>query len=75
VVLLLASLPGMLIYAQRGEMDGRAATWLSLGGVIGALIGAYYAVRLPEPLLAALFGVALTLLGLGMFQRSEPVAE
>ena len=75
VVLLLAALPGMLIYARRGELEPRATVWLSVGGVFGALSGAFWATQLRSDFaLLAVFGLALTVAGLAMLWRRDPPA-
>lgn len=71
VVLILASLPGMLIHARRGEVEPQSATWLSVGAVFGGLTGAFYAVRLPDHALVFVFGLALAILGVSMLWRKE----
>ena len=48
VVLLLAALPGILIYARRGDLEPQATVWLSVGGVFGALAGAFWANQIPS---------------------------
>lgn len=70
VVLLLAALPGMLIYARRGDLEPQATVWLSVGGVFGALMGAFWASQIRSELaLLTIFGVILTLIGLTMLWR------
>lgn len=64
--LLLVSLPGLLIYNRSGEVDRGSTAWMSLGGVFGGLVGAYYAFRLTH-FLVTLFGISLALIGLGRF--------
>jgi hypothetical protein len=71
-VLLLASLPGTLIRAARADLEPQAATWVSVGAVFGALVGAYYAAAvLPSAVLVLFYGVALVLIGLMMLPRDE----
>ena len=72
VVLVLAGLPPLLAHARRGDLEPQSATWLSAGAVFGALTGALLAVtRVSDPLLIALFGLLLTILGLMMLWRKE----
>ena len=67
VVLALASLPGMLIHARRGDVEPQAATWLSVGAVFGGLSGALWAVTaLTDRSSVILFGVVLLVSGLMM---------
>jgi uncharacterized membrane protein YfcA len=76
LVLLLASLPGMLIHARQGEVDPRAGTWISAGAVLGTLIGAYYgAVRVPSAMTLLVYGVVMIAVGLGMLWRRDTVEE
>ena len=72
IVLALASLPGMLIHARRGDVEPQAATWLSGGAVFGGLTGALWAVYLPDHILIFLFGLMLTILGIMMLWRPAP---
>ena len=71
VVLALASLPSMLIHAQRGDVEPQGATWLSAGAVFGALSGALWAVSLPDRVLLVLFGLVTALLGVLRLWRRE----
>ncbi|MBV9850158.1 MAG: sulfite exporter TauE/SafE family protein [Armatimonadetes bacterium] len=73
IVLLLAALPGMLIYARRGDLEPQATVWLSVGGVFGSLFGAMAAhVYFPnDDTLLALFGLALILIGVAMLWRRD----
>jgi uncharacterized membrane protein YfcA len=78
LVLTLVSLPSVLIHGRRHDLEPQSATWMSVGGVFGALLGAYCAVRvLPAPLLVLVYGIVLTLIGLTLLWRrpiemSEP---
>ena len=73
VVLAVASLPGVLAYARRGDWEPQAATWLSAGAVLGALTGALIAVtNLTDAALLLVFGLVLTALGVQMLWRREP---
>ncbi len=71
IVLTLASLPGMLIHALRGDVEPQSATWLSAGAVFGGLSGALWAVHLPDRVLVFVFGLMLTILGIMMLWRKE----
>ncbi len=77
VVLALASLPGMLLRAQRGEVEAQGATWLSGGAVLGGLAGALFAVgrAMTEAHTLLVFGAVLTLIGLFMLWRPAPPPE
>ena len=75
VVLALASLPGVLAHARRGDIEPQSATWLSAGAVLGALIGALIAVtNLLDHTLVVLFGLLLTVLGMQIFLRRDAAA-
>lgn len=70
LVLALASLPSVLIHFSRRDLEPQSATWMSVGGVFGALLGAFCAVRvLPAALLVLIYGVVLTLTGLTLLWR------
>jgi len=73
VTLLLASLPGALVHGARREAEPQAGTWMSLGAVIGGLVGAYFAVSgaLTAPQLVFVYGALLSLLGLSLLRRGE----
>lgn len=72
VVLALASLPGMLIHARRGDVEPQAATWLSAGAVFGGLAGALWAVMtLTDRNAVILFGLLLLILGLMVLWRRD----
>ncbi len=76
VVLAVAGLPPVLVYARRGNIEPQAATWLSAGAVLGALTGALVAVQsLSGHALILLLGLLLTVLGLMMLWRKEIVLE
>jgi uncharacterized membrane protein YfcA len=74
VVLMLAALPGLAIYASRRDVEVQSASWMSFGALIGGLIGAYYAVHMRPVLLVAIFGIALIVLGFSIFFRKPPAA-
>jgi uncharacterized membrane protein YfcA len=57
---------GAWTYFQQGYVDVRAAIFICLGFVFGGLIGAKFAVDLPEQLLRQAFGTAMILLGIKM---------
>lgn len=60
---------GAWTYFQQGYVDIRAAILICLGFVFGGLIGASFAVELPEQFLRRLFGTSLVLVGLKMLIR------
>jgi hypothetical protein len=53
------SIVGALTHDRAGNVDRRAAAWVSLGGLFGALAGALVAVQLPRGFLVRLFGALL----------------
>ena len=72
VVLAVASLPGVLAYARRGDWEAQSATWLSAGAVLGALTGALLAVtKLTDNALLIIFGLVLIVLGTQMLLRQN----
>ena len=72
VVLALASLPGMLIHARRGDVEAQAGTWLSAGAVFGGLAGARWAVTtLSDQGTITLFGLMLMTLGVMLLWRRD----
>ena len=76
LVLVLASLPGVLLLLRRRQIEPQSATWLSFGGLLGGLAGALWAVSLPNPDLIVLFGLLLALLGiLRLWKREEVITD
>ena len=75
LVLLFASLPGMLIHAQNGDMHPQTITWVSVGAVFGALVGAFYGASVLKPVVLLLvYGLALVCVGLAMlWRRDRPI--
>lgn len=60
---------GAWTYFEQGYIDVRAASFICLGFVFGGLIGAKFAVDLPEQFLRRAFGTSMILLGLKMVIR------
>lgn len=60
---------GAWTYFQQGYVDTRAATLICLGFVFGGLVGAKFAIDLPESLLRKVFGTSLILIGIRMISR------
>lgn len=75
LVLVLASLPGVLLLLSRRQIEPQSATWLSFGGFLGGLVGALWAVSLPNTFLVVLFGLLLAVLGILRLWRREEVVE
>ena len=59
---------GAWTYFQQGYVDIRVALLICLGFVFGGLIGAKFAIDIPEELLRRVFGVAIILVGLKMLK-------
>lgn len=57
---------GAWTYFQKGYVDVRVAALICLGFVIGGLIGARFAVDLPEVFLRRLFGSAMLIVAIRM---------
>ena len=57
---------GAWAYYQRGFVDLRVALLICLGFVLGGLIGAKFAVRIPELLLRRLFGFGMLMISIKM---------
>ncbi|MEM1239576.1 MAG: sulfite exporter TauE/SafE family protein [Cyanobacteria bacterium P01_H01_bin.26] len=60
---------GAWTYFQQGHVDVKAATLICLGFVFGGLVGARFAVDLPELLLRRIFAVSLIVVGVRMLSR------
>jgi len=59
---------GAWTYFQQGYGDIRVALLICLGFVFGGLIGAKFAIDIPEEWLRRVFGVAIILVGLKMLK-------
>lgn len=57
---------GAWTYFQKGYVDVGVAALICLGFVFGGLIGAQFAVGIPEQFLRRVFGTAMVLLGIRM---------
>jgi uncharacterized protein len=53
-------------YYQKGHVDFKVAGFLCVGFVIGGLIGAKFAVNMPEQLLRKIFGIFFLVISLRM---------
>ncbi len=60
---------GAWTYFQQGYVDTRAAALICLGFVLGGLVGARFAVDLPEALLRRIFGISLIIIGIRAVSR------
>jgi hypothetical protein len=54
------------VYYKRGFVDLKMAAFVCLGFFIGGLLGAKFAVEIPEPILKRMFGIMLLLVSLKM---------
>lgn len=74
---LLAILPtaavGAMTHHRHGNVDIRAAGWIAVAGVPGALIGAALALWLPVRVLAGLFGLFLIFAAIRTWPRRKPL--
>lgn len=71
-VIIPVSVAGSLVHAAHGNVRWEAAFWLALGGVIGGLVGANFAMGTHSLVLKGLFGVLMLLTGALMaFRKSE----
>jgi uncharacterized membrane protein YfcA len=72
---LIAMLPtaaiGALTHHRNGNVDVRAASWMSVAGVPAAIIGSALALWLPARTLGALFGIFLVIAATRMWPRRE----
>jgi uncharacterized membrane protein YfcA len=57
-----------------GNISLSTAGWLSLGGVVGAVLGAFAALVAPDQALRLLFGCYLGFTGVQMLRRREVAA-
>jgi len=62
-LLLPVGLPGVLIYSHAGQFDLRSAIYVALGLVVGALLGALFAIRMPSKIVDRFYGVFLFIVG------------
>ncbi|HEV3472536.1 MAG TPA: sulfite exporter TauE/SafE family protein [Actinomycetota bacterium] len=63
LVIVPTAIAGVIAHAKRGFVDFRAAGWLAVGGVIGAIIGALIALASAGSTLQIYFAVFLVLMG------------
>ena len=59
---------GAWTYFQQGYVDIKVALLICLGFVFGGLVGAKFAIDIPEEFLRRVFGVAIILVGLKMLK-------
>lgn len=59
VAILPTAAVGAFTHSRRGNVDMRTAAWIGVAGIPTALIGAFFALALPQSALALLFGFLL----------------
>jgi hypothetical protein len=78
LVIIPAALTGSYTHYRNGHVVLREAMILAIGGIIGAAVGALFALSIPEELLQRMFAGLLLVLGLRMllprdlFTRGRP---
>lgn len=78
VVIVPTALAGVIAHSRSGFVDFRAAGFLAIGGVVGAIIGARVALASAGGTLQIYFAVFLVLMGArlirdGLRRRAEPL--
>jgi uncharacterized protein len=66
VIVIPSSIMGCIIYAAHGNIDYGVASYLVVGSMVGAYLGAKLMCRIPEQHLRRLFSCMLLLIGLKM---------
>ncbi len=64
---------GGVLSLRRGSLDVRAATFFSLSGILGALVGARFTHLVSAAVLLALFGTLMVAVGLRMLLSRQEV--
>ena len=81
LVIIPAALTGSYTHYRNGHVVLREAMILAIGGIIGAAVGALFALSIPEDLLQRMFAGLLLVVGLRMllprdlFRRGRPSAR
>jgi len=68
LVIIPTAISGSITHFRMGNIRLATAAWLSAGGVVGAVAGAYLALASPDAILRLLFGCYLAFTGLRMLQ-------
>ena len=71
-VVIAIALAGSLKHYSLGNVDIPTVLMVSVGGVIGSLIGAYTCQHIPADDLKRYFGIFLILIGLAMVFKAQP---
>jgi uncharacterized protein len=76
LVIIPTALSGSIAHFRMGNIRMEPAAWLSLGGIAGAVGGAFLALASPDQTLRLLFGCYLAFIGIRMLQaRNTEVAH
>jgi uncharacterized protein len=68
LVIIPTAISGSITHFRMGNIQLETAAWLSVGGVVGAVAGAYLALASPDAILRLLFGCYLAFTGARMLQ-------
>jgi uncharacterized membrane protein YfcA len=68
LVIIPTAISGSITHFRMGNIRLESAAWLSAGGVVGAVAGAYIALASPDAILRLLFGCYLAFTGARMLQ-------
>jgi uncharacterized membrane protein YfcA len=68
LVIIPTAISGSITHFRMGNIRMETAAWLSAGGVVGAVGGAFLALASPDAILRLLFGCYLAFTGLRMLQ-------
>ena len=68
LVIIPTAISGSITHFRMGNIRLETAAWLSIGGVVGAVAGAYLALASPDAILRLLFGCYLAFTGARMLQ-------
>ncbi len=74
MVMIPACLSGAITHRSHGNVDLKSALYLSMGGVLGAMVGATWAVYLHGDLLARMFGILMLLAAIQLWRRRHVVS-
>jgi uncharacterized membrane protein YfcA len=71
LVIIPASISGLLALRCGGLLNSKAVLWLAAGAVLGAVVSANFVTKLPDGLLKKLFGVFVIYAGAKMVMPRE----
>ena len=72
VAVIPTAISGAATHARYGNVVWRAAVWMGLGAMLGALVGAAFALNLPREVLARTFGLLLLFSAWQLWPRAQP---